>query len=100
LPTFVLIFEDDAGVSVDPDLRGRHVEHLKSLGEQAILGGPTFSEDQQVTGRVIVGEFATLEDARAFAAAEPLVMAGRARLWRAAPFAIVQKDGVFRAPGG
>ena len=100
MPTFVLIFEDDASVAVAPELRATHVAYLQSLGAQAVLAGPTFGEDQSVTGRVIVGDFPTLDDARAFADAEPLVLAGRAKVWRAAAMAVVQKDGVFKPPGG
>ena len=99
MPTFVLIFEDDPSVAVAAELRATHVAYLQSLGAQAVLSGPTFGEDQAVTGRVIVGEFPTLSDARAFADAEPLVLAGRAKVWRAAAMAVVQKDGVFKPPG-
>ena len=100
MPTFVLIFEDDPSVAVAAELRATHVAYLQSLGAQAVLAGPTFGEDQAVTGRVIVGDFPTLADARAFADAEPLVLAGRAKVWRAAAMAVVQKDGVFKPPGG
>ena len=100
MPTFVLIFEDDPTVTVAPELRAAHVACLQSLGAQAVLSGPTFGEDQAVTGRVIVADFPTLSHARAFADAEPLVKAGRARVWRAAAMTVIQKDGVFKPAGG
>ena len=100
MPTFIVIFEDDPAVAVAPELRATHVDYLKSLGAQAVLAGPTFDEDQAVTGRVVVGEFPTLADARAFAEAEPFVKAGRAKVSRAAAMVVVQKDGVFKPLGG
>ena len=100
MPTFVLIFEDDQTVPIEAELRARHVAYLQSLGEYAILAGPTFDTDQKVTGRVIVGEFASLDNARAFADAEPLVIAGRSRVSRAQSMVVVQKDGVFTPVGG
>ena len=100
MPTFVLIFEDEPTVAVAPELRAAHVAYLQSLGAQAVLSGPTFSEDQAVIGRVIVADFPSLQDARAFADAEPLVKAGRAKVWRAAAMTVIQKDGVFKTAGG
>ena len=100
MPTFVLIFDDDQSVAIDPEVRARHVAYLQSLEENAMLAGPTFDQDKQVTGRVVVGEFATLENAQAFAAAEPLVIAGRSKAWRVQSMVVVQKDGVFTPVGG
>ncbi len=100
MPAFVLIFEDILDFQVDPAVRAVHVDYLKSLGEQAIVAGPTFGEDQKITGRVVVADFPSLEDARAFAAEEPLVKAGRVLRWRVSSMAIVQKDGVFTPLGG
>ena len=101
MPAFVVIFEDDVSVAVPDEVGTRHRQHFVDLGERAILGGPTFTDEQALNGRLLIGEFASLEEARAWAAAEPFVQFGRSTLTRVAPFAVVQEKGrITPLPGG
>lgn len=95
MSTFVLIFEDDPARLIDADLRVAHREYFLGLGDRAIVGGPTFGEDGKVSGRVMVGDFPSLEDARIWAAGEALIKAGCSKLSKASAMVIVQKDGTF-----
>src|SRR5262245_20761136 len=98
MPAFAVIFEDDVSIEVPPDLGARHREHFTGLGERAILGGPTLNDDQTLSSRLLIGEFASLQDARAWAAAEPFVQYGRSKVSRVSPFVPVQEKGVFTPP--
>ncbi len=95
MPTFALIFEDDPARPVGDELRLVHRDYFLGLGDRAMVGGPTFGEDGKVSGRLMVGDFPSLADARAWAADEPLVVAGSSRLAKATAMVVAQKDGVF-----
>ena len=95
MPTFALIFEDDPAKPVDADLRLVHRDYFLGLGERAIVGGPTFGEDGKVSGRLLVGDFPALADARNWAVNEPLVVAGSSKLLKATAMVVAQKDGQF-----
>ena len=95
MAAFVLIFEDDLSVPIQEQVGERHTQHFLALGERAILGGPTFGEDKEVNGRLLVADFASLEEARAWARAEPLVQSGRVLRWRATAMTIVQQMGAY-----
>ena len=100
MPTFVVIFEDDLTAPMPDHLNAEHRAHFLGLGERAILGGPTMTDDGKLSGRLLIGEFPSLEEARAWAASEPLVLCGRVKNWRASPFVVVQDKGEFTAPPG
>ena len=98
MPAFAVIFDDDTAVAVPDEVGARHREHFLGLGERAILGGPTFGDDQVLNGRLLIGEFASLEAAKAWAAAEPFVTFGRSKIARVAPMTVVQDKGKVTLP--
>ena len=95
MPAFALIFEDDPVRPVADALRLVHRDYFLGLGERAALGGPTFGEDGKVSGRLLVADFPSLDDARAWAEGEPLVKAGSSKLVKATAMVVAQKDGKF-----
>ncbi len=98
MPAFAVIFEDDLAVEVPDDVGARHRDHFVGLGARAILGGPTFGESQALDGRMLIGEFASLEEARAWADAEPFVVFGRSKVVRVTAITIVQERGKVSLP--
>ena len=95
MPAFVVIFDDDdLSVAISEPVSNAHVAHFLALGERAILGGAMLNDEGTAKARLLVGEFASVEEARAFAATEPLVVAGRVKGWRVEPFFIAQERGV------
>ena len=95
MPAFMILFDDALDVAeADPALRDEHIAYFLAAGPKVILGA-ALSEGGNPSGRLLVGEFASLEAARAFAENEPLVKAGRVRQWRATAAAVVQKDGAY-----
>ena len=99
MPAFLLVFDDDPAFTVSDALRAEHAKYFLGRGSQAIIGGPTFDDQQQVSGRVLVAEFPSIHEARAWAADEPLVKVGRVKAWRLQAMAVVQKDGVYTPVG-
>ncbi len=95
MPLFFLMFDDDASHPVDEAARLKHREYFLGRSDKVVVGGPLFDEAQDVAGRVLIGEFDSLEAAKAWASQEPLVVSGRSRLVRASAITIVQKDGAF-----
>jgi uncharacterized protein YciI len=98
MPLFAMIFQDDLGVDVTDDVGARHREHFLGLGERAVLGGPTFNDEQALNGRLLIGEFPGLDEAKAWAAAEPFVQFGRSRISQVSAFVLVQDRGRFIPP--
>ena len=82
---YVIVGEDRAG-TLDQRMAARpaHVDRLKALQEEGrlLLAGPCPAIDSPdpgpagFTGSLIVAEFASLDDARAWADADPYVAAG------------------------
>jgi len=99
MPTFMMLFEDDASFEVPEPLRAEHHAYLLALSEKVVLGGSLSDGGPSPTGRLVVADFPSLEAAQAFAAAEPLVLAGRVARWTVSAIAIVQKDGTYSPIG-
>ena len=83
---YYTIYATDTENSLPARLEARpaHVERLKALVEEGrlLVAGPSPAVDSEdpgaagFTGSVIIASFDTLEDARAWAAADPYVQAG------------------------
>lgn len=100
MPAFVVIFDDDDPAATVSDAVGEaHVAYFLALGERAILGGAMLDDEGGAKARLLVGEFPSIEAARAFAGNEPLVLAGRVTGWRVEPFFIAQERGVHTQAG-
>jgi uncharacterized protein YciI len=76
MPLFAILCHDrpDAG-SLRADTRPRHLAHLERIAGDIALAGPILEGDRP-KGSIIVAEFADLDSARAFAAADPYAEAG------------------------
>ena len=100
MPAFVVIFDDDdPAVTVSDAVSQAHVAYFLALGERAILGGAMLNDEGTAKARLLVGDFPTREAADAFAANEPLVLAGRVTGWRVEPFFIAQERGMHTPAG-
>jgi len=100
MPAFVVIFDDDdPAVTVSDALGQAHVAYFLALGERAILGGAMLNDEGGAKARLLVGDFPSIEEARAFAANEPLAAAGRVKGWRVEPFFVAQERGVHTPAG-
>ncbi|WBO22403.1 YciI family protein [Sphingomonas abietis] len=77
MPLFAIICHDrpDAG-TLRADTRPRHLEHLQRIGEAMAMAGPMLDESGVPRGSIVIADFADLESARAFAAADPYAEAG------------------------
>ena len=92
---YVIIGQDAPG-SLETRRRARpaHLERARRLLEEGrmVLAGPCPAIDSPdpgpsgFTGSVIVAEFASLEEARAWAAADPYVTEGVFATWDVRPF--------------
>jgi uncharacterized protein YciI len=76
MPLFAILCHDraDAG-SLRAETRPRHLEHLQRIGADVVIAGPILEGDRP-KGSLVVAEFADLDSARAFAAADPYAEAG------------------------
>jgi uncharacterized protein YciI len=75
---YVLIGKDKPGEGLERRMKVRpeHLAYLESLGDKIRAAGPFLSEDgKEPRGSVIIFEAASLEDARATAAADPYAKA-------------------------
>jgi len=69
-------FDKSGHLQVRVDNRPTHVDYLKSFGEKLQAAGPTLDADGNMNGSVVILELESLEDAEAFAAADPYAKAG------------------------
>ena len=76
MPLFAILCHDrpDAG-SLRADTRPRHLEYLARIEAGIAIAGPILEGDRP-RGSIIVAEFADLDSAKAFAAADPYAEAG------------------------
>jgi uncharacterized protein len=70
---FVIHGIDKPGhASVRAEARQRHFEYVRGFAEHVVIGGPTVDEaDEQMTGSVLVVDFADLAAAQAFVDGDP-----------------------------
>ncbi|MEZ5775252.1 MAG: YciI family protein [Hyphomicrobiaceae bacterium] len=75
---FALILTDKpGGLAIRKETRPAHLDYLRSLGGRVKAAGPFLSEDgSEPRGSLVIIEAATLEEARAVAAADPYAKAG------------------------
>jgi len=81
-------------LAVRRNVRAAHLERARRLVEEGrlVIGGPCPAIDSPdpgpagFTGSVIIAEFATLEDARTWIAADPYVTEGVFESWEVRPF--------------
>jgi hypothetical protein len=76
MPLFAITCHDraDAG-TLRADTRPRHLEHLQRIADAIAIAGPVLDGDAP-KGSIIIADFADLESAEAFAAADPYAEAG------------------------
>lgn len=73
---FALVAHDRPNrVALRMELRPRHLEHLKALGESLKLAGPFMDEDSNLVGSIIVIEAETLDAARIALGRDPYMAA-------------------------
>lgn len=69
---FAIIAQDQPnGVEHRMAVRPTHLEHLKTLGDKLVFAGPFLDESEKPYGSLMVIEAASLEEAKAMAAADP-----------------------------
>ncbi|KKB85647.1 hypothetical protein VW29_06395 [Devosia limi DSM 17137] len=69
---FAIIAQDQPdGVEHRMAVRPTHLEHLKTLGDKLVFAGPFLDENEKPYGSLMVIEAASLEEAKAMAAADP-----------------------------
>jgi uncharacterized protein len=85
---FVISWMDKPGaLEARMAAREAHLAHIAAQGAKVRLGGPFLGEDGQMAGSMIIFEAETLEEAKAFHAADPYKLAGifessQIRPWR------------------
>jgi uncharacterized protein YciI len=91
MPLFAIIGHDGPhGLARRPDVRPRHVEHLRSLDRagRVAVAGPLFADDGRTPrGSLIVIEAPSLDEARELAARDPYVVEGVFDRYEVRPFA-------------
>jgi uncharacterized protein YciI len=77
MPLFAIVCHDrpDAG-TLRADTRPRHLVHLERIVADIAIAGPVLDEDGVPRGSIVIADFADLESATAFAAADPYAEAG------------------------
>lgn len=89
MPLFTITARDKPdSLDLRMDTRPAHVEYLQGRGERLLVAGPTLDENGDPDGSLVVIEAQDLEEARAFAGADPYAKAGlfervEVRAWRA-----------------
>ena len=69
---YAIIAQDQPnGVEHRMAVRPTHLEHLKALGDKLVFAGPFIDSDDKPSGSLMVIEAASLEEAKAMAAADP-----------------------------
>ena len=77
MPLFAIIAKDKPGhLEMRLATRDRHVAHLNSLGERLKVAGPRLGEDEKPDGSLVIIEVNSIDDARAFADADPYAQEG------------------------
>ena len=77
MPLFAIIAHDrpDTG-TLRADTRPRHLPYLEAIVAQTVAAGPMLDESGLPTGSLIIADFADLDAAKDFAAADPYAQAG------------------------
>ena len=77
MPLFAIIAHDrpDTG-TLRADTRPRHLPYLEAIVAQTVVAGPMLDESGVPTGSLIIADFADLDAAKDFAAADPYAQAG------------------------
>jgi uncharacterized protein YciI len=73
----LMCFDKAAHVDLRLKLRPAHLKWIEGTGVRLTFAGPMMSDDSATShGSIIVGEFASLEDARTFSRNDPYAVGG------------------------
>ena len=73
----LLCFDKPGHVDLRMKLRPTHLAWIESTGVKMIYAGPMLSDDgQSPHGSIIIGDFASLEDAKTFSKNDPYAVGG------------------------
>ena len=74
---YAIIAQDQPnGVEHRMAVRPTHLDHLKTLGDKLVFAGPFLDGDDKPSGSLLVIEAASLDEAKAMAAADPFAKEG------------------------
>ncbi len=77
MPLFVISWRDKPGaLALRMANREAHLAYAATQGERVKLGGPYLDENGQMAGSLIIIEAGSLEEAQAFHAKDPYMLAG------------------------